>query len=262
MPATTTADRFEEDGYLVCKDLFTPTDLIPILSILTKFHAAWTVDNSAFYNQKAVNSAYITSTHYLNKTERLTLFNFITQNAVMNPLVPIIPTGPAFVGTQLFFNPVNQNQNNYWHRDMQYNGEPIEQQKENLKTQSPLHVRIALRDEPGIEVIPGTHKRWDTAEEFNVRMELNGHKNHDSLKDSHPIALQAGDMVIFSANIIHRGLYGMDRFAFDLLFTDQNPALLKFADLNCLPDMHMLKNIQNPEPYERTLRILGNSGHQ
>lgn len=251
-----TSNTYDATGYLLVKNLFSPDELEPIHSILQTFHSSWLKDNKCFYDTKAVNSAYITRPTYLSAEERTTLFQFITDDKILMSLEDILPEGPAFWGTQLFFDPGNPKLKNYWHRDMQYNNASIEKQKAELLERIPLHLRIALRDEPGVELIPGTHKRWDTPLEYAVRMEENGHTNHDALPDSAAIPLKAGDMLIFSANIIHRGLYGMDRFAFDLMFTDQNPETLKYADASVLPDEQMLTDIKNRAPFDRTRQAL------
>ncbi len=44
-----------------------------------------------------------------------------------------------------------------------------------------LHLRVPLFDELGMELVPGTHKRWDSDEEFDVRQEKNGRVSSESL---------------------------------------------------------------------------------
>ena len=36
--------------------------------------------------------------------------------------------------------------------------------------------------------------------------------------------------------MLHRGIYGQQRKALDVLFCDPVPELLRFADISCLPD--------------------------
>ena len=61
----------------------------------------------------------------------------------------------AFMNTQLFFNPVNPQQKDFWHRDCQYDYDLEDQMKVILETQV-LHLRVPLFDELGMEIIPGT----------------------------------------------------------------------------------------------------------
>ena len=250
---------YSQHGYTLQKNIFTDEELIPIRQILHMFHMQWLEENQEFYKSHAINSAYITETGKLSSEYRLQLFNFITNKKIINTISDTVASGLVFVGTQLFFDPYNQNQKNYWHRDIQYNNLSIQQQKAALCEQNAIHIRIPLKDENGIELIPGTHKRWDNNEEYSVRLEANGMANDHDLQGGQKIPLQVGDMLIFSANMIHRGLYGKDRFAFDILFSDPNPDILKHLPDNCLPTPRELEGIGNPEIYQQAISVKHNS---
>ena len=172
----------------------------------------------------------------------------------MDVVDAVIPKNPAFMNTQLFFNPVNPQQKDFWHRDCQYDYDIEDQMKVILETQV-LHLRVPLFDEPGMEIIPGTHKRWDNEEEYNVRQEVNGKVSHDSLSGGKKIALSAGDLLVFSADMIHRGLYGLDRLALDILIFDSASDYVDYVDDDCLPTQIMLKNIVDPRLFINTLQL-------
>ena len=131
----------------------------------------------------------------------------------------VITANPAFMNTQLFFDPFDRQQKDFWHRDCQYDFD-IEEQKEVVLGTQVLHLRVPLFDELGMEVVPGSHKRWDNEEEYNVRQEENGKSSNDDISTGKKIKLAAGDLLFFSADMIHRGLYGLDRLAFDILVFD------------------------------------------
>jgi hypothetical protein len=116
-----------------------------------------------------------------------------------------------------------------------------------------------LSDEPGIELIPGTHRRWDKDDELEVRLERNGRKNYENLSTGKTVELAAGDLLIFSANMIHRGIYGMDRMSLDILFCDPVSELVKFVDSNCLPDSDILERLENADAFKRVIEIITNS---
>ena len=153
------------------------------------------------------------------------------------------------MNTQLFFNPKNIEQENYWHRDIQFNDMSVEEQKRKLMNVNVIHFRVPLMSEPGLEVVPGTHRRWDTDLEFNVRTEIKGRRCSDDLPSGQKISLEMGDLLVFSANMIHRGLYGLDRLSFDILFCDASLELAQFCEVACLPNNCLLANIANPEVY-------------
>ena len=247
---------FAKHGFIVVRDLFTDDELVAIHTILLKFHQSWLQDNAAFYQEKAINSAYITGTQYLRDKDRQILFEFVGSASIAKVLAKTLPASPAFVGSQLFFDPANLEQQNYWHRDIQYNDWTIEEQKQRLTNTNALHFRVPLANERGIELVPGSHRRWDTADQYDVRMAQNGRAPHHPIEGAEVIALDRGDLLVFSGNMIHRGLYGGDRFAFDILFGDAIPEIIDFVAADCLPSTALLANVQNPSCFTTTLAML------
>jgi ectoine hydroxylase-related dioxygenase (phytanoyl-CoA dioxygenase family) len=238
-------EDYNSQGYLLCKNFFSQPEIKVLEEVLLKFHEVWKLENAVFFKTKAINSAYLTGTKILPEEDRMKLFRFICQDEVHQLALKLIPAGPAFMNTQLFFNPTTIDQKNYWHRDIQYNGMSIEQQQEAIQRVNVIHFRIPVREEPGLELVPGSHAAWDTDEECDVRLERSGHLCSETLSAGVTVPLNAGDLLVFSANMIHRGLYGGDRLSFDILFCDQDPELLAFADADCLPDDNQLDEIPN-----------------
>lgn len=250
-------DDYEENGYLVIRSFLGESELHGLLEVITRFHQSWRQEHAQFYAEKAINSAYLTGKKYLKDTDRESLFKFIGSVRLMEVVTAVMGDRPAFMNSQLFFDPVNQLQSNYWHRDPQYHLS-VEEQKAALRGPNVVHFRIPLLDEPGLELIPGTHRRWDSDEELSVRLEQDGRNNHDSLSSGVRVRLNAGDLLIFSANMIHRGLYGMDRLSLDILFCDPLPELMKFVDDSCLPDAEIVGKLENATAFENTIAIKKN----
>ena len=248
-------NTYSENGYLLVRNFLNNEEVAELRTILTEFHRLWQKDNTTYYQQQAVNSAYLTNRDYLNDRQRQVLFNFIGSDKVMSIVTKLIPQQPCFLNTQLFFNPVNVQQKNYWHRDPQYHLS-IEQQKAAIASFDVIHFRLPVLDEPGIELIPGTHKRWDSPEELNVRLEQEGGKNYQPLSQAKTIKLSAGDLLIFSANMIHRGLYGMDRLAFDMLFCPPEPSVIKFVSEDCLPSESTLALLEDSSAFTNTIALM------
>ncbi len=249
-------EEYQKNGYLLRHDFFSEADLVRIEPILQLFHEQWMGKNREHYQSQAINSAYITRRHATPDDARQTLFDFISCNKMIEIANSLISGEPAFMNTQLFFNPENPDQKNYWHRDIQYVPYSIDRQKERLASSTVLHFRAAMVDEPGIELVPGTHKRWDTAQEFETRTGANNRMPHDALPDGKAIPLKRGDLLVFSANMIHRGLYGGDRFAFDIIFSDADPELLQFVEEDCLPDTQEMQTLEHPEIFAATWAAL------
>jgi len=245
---------YRESGYLLIRDFLSDDEILTLHNVVAEFHRLWQKDNATYYAQSAVNSAYLTNREYLNDRQRQMLFDFIGSEKVMSIVNELIPKQPCFLNTQLFFNPVNPKQSNYWHRDPQYHL-TIEQQKSAISSSEVIHFRLPLLDELGIELVPGTHKRWDSTEELNVRLEQEGHKNNQPLSEGKVIKLDAGDLLIFSANMIHRGLYGLDRLAFDILFCQPDPSVIQFVSNDSLPSAEALTSLENSDAFDNTIKL-------
>ncbi len=244
-------EDYQETGYLLRRSFFQEQELRAIEPILRAFHDSWMADNRPHYENGAINSAYITHKDRLDAKARQTLFTFIAQDGLTDIANNLIPC-PAFMNTQLFFDPFDADQKNYWHRDIQYTPHSLDEQAKMLTAANVLHLRVPLVDEPGIELVPGTHHRWDTPQELETRMTEKGRAPHHDLPGSKSIPLKRGDLLVFSANMIHRGLYGGNRFAFDIIYCDADPELLRYVEPDCLPDDTEIKRLSNASLYQAT----------
>jgi len=242
------SENFVKNGYVLAKGLFSSEELAEVTRVVQIFHDKWLNDNQAFYQERAINSAYLTAPKYLSDPQRMVLFKLLSSTKILNILQQAIAHSPAFMNTQLFFNPYNAQQANYWHRDPQYHMD-LSQQQAALQGPEVVHIRIPLTDEPGIELVPGSHTRWDSQEELDIRMQQNQQASSQALSTGLEIPLQKGDVLLFSANMIHRGLYGLDRFALDLLYCESEPELLKFIQPDCLPNLQQLTQLENPSVF-------------
>lgn len=238
--------HYNEYGFIKIDKFLNKDELSNLREVANAFHKSWTLSNCEFYNTKAVNSAYLTGQRHLDHNSRQSLFKFIGSATFSDLAQQIFGKTPAFMNTQLFFNPVRKSQKNYWHRDTQYHLSEVEQQKA-LTGPKVIHFRLALKDELGIELIPRSHIQWDTAQELNVRLEQNKRRNYEDLASGESIPLMAGDLLVFSANLIHRGLYGMDRRALDILLCDPVPELLSLIEASCLPNETDLSKLDCPD---------------
>jgi ectoine hydroxylase-related dioxygenase (phytanoyl-CoA dioxygenase family) len=245
---------YDYQGYFVIRNYFNASEISSLREVVLKFHELWKEDNKKFYQEEAFNSSLITGSQYLASDDRVKLFNFISSKKIMNIVDSVIPANPAFMNTQLFFNPVNPEQKDFWHRDCQYDHD-VEIQKKVIHDTQVLHLRVPLFDELGMELVPGTHKRWDSEEEFNVRQEEKGRVSSENLSTGKQINLAAGDLLVFSADMIHRGLYGLDRLALDILVFDSAADFVDYVDDDCLPDISLLDKIDDTRLFMNTINL-------
>ncbi|UYW01906.1 phytanoyl-CoA dioxygenase family protein [Flavobacterium agricola] len=236
---------YKEQGYVLYPNFFEKEELTHLHKICEAFHSQWLVNNNQAYTNGALNSNGLTASTYLTTTDQLFLIQFISQPKLEKIVSQLFPEKAIFLNTQLFFDPFDANQKNYWHRDMQYTGLTIEEQQACLTTQNVIHFRIPLKPELGLELIPGTHKAWDTDEVFETRMGKNGRLSSDALNNSVSLKPDVGDLLVFSANMVHRGLYGNDRFAFDIIFCDDSVAFKAFINPMHQPTKALLLQLTN-----------------
>ncbi len=255
------AQHYQQQGYVVLRDYFNEAQLRPLHQTIERLHDTWLKDNLHAYENGLINSAYLTRRHEKPSSlpekgrkaeeDRDKLFQWIASESIVRHLRELFPSQFAFMNSQLFFDPCDKTQKNYWHRDPQYHL-TLEEQKQAIESQNVIHCRIPFVDERGIEVIPGSQKNWDNDEELNVRLGINGRNNCDDLPAGASISLKRGDLLFFSANMIHRGLYGNNRLALDLLYCDRVPDLLAYVDPECLPTKETLAQLDNPQLFVTT----------
>jgi hypothetical protein len=112
---------------------------------------------------------------------------------------------PHLKNTDYYHEPTKRDWDGDWHRDSQFGQPDPELERRRILTTTSVHVRVALEDDDRLEIVPGSHRRWDTPEELQLRK---GSKRASSaMPGATRIALKAGDACVFHAWSIHRGTY-------------------------------------------------------
>ena len=92
-----------------------------------------------------------------------------------------------------------------WHRDSQFTEqEPLRERSLVLGTTA-LHFRVALEHDDRLEIVEGSHRRWDTDEELRIRK--GAQRTSAAMPHATRVALRAGDACVFHAWSIHRATY-------------------------------------------------------
>lgn len=247
-------DHYDEYGYVILRNLFSHFDISSIDNHVDRIYKQWLGKNKAdVFNNKLVNMHSLTSSEYFQALpeQRVSFFTVLSDLKLTQALEEIFGADIYFHNTQLFFNPLNKTRLPYWHRDMQYSPIDDAMQSDEQHNMLSLHVRIVLEQEQGLELVTGSHKRWDTELERNVRFELNGHKNHEPLPNSTLTNLVPGDVLIFNAQMIHRGNYELNatRKALDLCVGKYHPLTSAFLDDRVLPTDKEIQSIDNNQWY-------------
>lgn len=254
-------NTFTDQGYVTLKGFLDDAHIEKLLPTIDRIHAQWLHENHAEYVEHLlVNMHSLTSRRYFDGDAegRIDFFEHIAPRKLTSLLDDMFGDGIYFHNTQLFFNPFENRRLPYWHRDMQYSPIDDATQANEQRNMTSLHVRIPLVKEAGVELIPGTHKRWDTELERDVRLEKNGHKNSEDLPGAVLIELDVGDLLIFDAQMIHRGNYRLNktRKALDLCVGKAHRFTSPYLDESILPDEQEIDRIANNLWYKRARQVL------
>ncbi len=254
--------EYKENGFIILRDFLSSKELLRLNELVDGVHAQWLEANRIqFEQQGAINMHSLTQAGYFTEqpSDRCRLFKTISPAKLVELLDEVFESDIHFHNTQLFFNPYNPDQSPYWHRDLQFSAIPEETQRSALQDLLSLHVRIPLVKEVGLEVIPGTHKRWDTELEHQVRLELEGHLHSEALPGSVALDLEPGDVLIFNAQMIHRGKYSNNhtRKALDLCVGRPHALLEGSLDPANLPTTAELDELATDQWYRRAWKLIG-----
>ena len=254
--------KFHRDGYFILKQFLSSNDIAYFSEAVDRIYRQWLQENRSDDIGHRVNIFSLTNEKYFqNKSEeRIRFFERILPEKLTKTIESVFGEDIYFNNTQLLFNPTSDTKQPYWHRDMQYSLIDDDTQAREQARIIRLHARIPLIKEKGIELIPGTHKRWDTEIEKNVRFERNGYSNSDNLPGAVLIGLQPGDILIFSAQMLHRGHYRSNkkRKTFDLCLCKSHPLTGNYLDAGNLPGAHEIDKIRNNTWYKRAREIAAN----
>lgn len=256
--------HFQEYGFVAVRQLLDGACVAALETSVDAILRQWLDAHRNDYAERGlVNMHSLTHARYHAGSEaRIRFFELIADARMTALLDAMFGEGLYFHNTQLFFNPGNADQPPYWHRDLQYG--PIadaEQAAEQGRILN-LHVRMPLVAETGLAIVPGTHRRWDTALEAAVRFEREGHWQSDDLPGMQLISLEPGDVLIFDAQMIHRGHYrpNAQRKAFDICTGRAHRFTLPYLDRAVLPAGAELARIANNAWYRRACELTGASG--
>lgn len=126
--------------------------------------------------------------------------------------------------TSLFFNPSGMHLDGNWHRDAQFMTKSDDEEKQMVLNAGDggngMQLQIALLPSEDIEVVPASHLRWDTPEEYAIRKADNfAHNRSNDMPGAMRVKQNAGDAVLFNAMCIHRGRYHSDKPRRTLMLT-------------------------------------------
>lgn len=214
--------EWDERGFFVVPQLFDASVVEKMREICDDIRQQWLAESprpeeAANYT----NMAYLTEARYFKKhpEHRTTLLEATAHEQTLDIFKRVFAVEPLFHNTQYFFEPACETRAGDWHRDQQFIS-PDPAAEKAMLSHVGVHVHIAFVPDDNLEIVPGTHARWDTPEEYEIRKNLNGRKRNEDVRGATRISLDAGDACFFSAWSLHRGHYiaGKLRRTFDVIY--------------------------------------------
>jgi hypothetical protein len=158
------------------------------------------------------------------------LLDIIADPKVLDCVREVFQDDVLFRCTSLFINPLEKSSDGHWHRDSQFvtpnetaDREMVERKARKVvqtRRLADIQMQIALVPTEDSEYVPGSHLRWDTPDEYQIR-KADGEKHNRS--NQMPGAARThqdpGDAAAFNAFGLHRGRYHADKFRRTLMLT-------------------------------------------
>lgn len=171
------------------------------------------------YGQDGPNIASLTDPKYFSDdtSPLLCLLEFIASEEVLGTLRNLDAREPLFHNTQYFHEQVSVDWDGSWHRDTQFDTPDPAEERKRMRGHAGLHFRVAFEFDDRLQYVPGSHSRWDTADEFAIRKGPN--PTSADMPNGVRIVLNPGDACVFHAWGIHRGTYRRrPRRTFDVIY--------------------------------------------
>ena len=235
-----------QDGYLIVRNLFDAPRVAALLAVSESCMHQWKECSPETGEPGTADPDNARSMRHLNHPGYFPAGaddpGFVTlMEAVADPKVLRLATmcmpdevcgGPLFRSTTLFFNPegdpATNNREGDWHSDAQFVIPDEADEKQFLEEEAAsgigqysagIQMQVALVANEDVQLVPGSHLRWDTPEEYTVRC-ADGRKHSKSeMPNSLRCVLQPGDCAMFNSWGFHRGRYHVDRPRRTLMFT-------------------------------------------
>ncbi len=152
------------------------------------------------------------------------LLRLVVEPRLLDLARTILGEEPMFRCTSYFFNPIGQNLDGEWHRDSQYMTPDEASERAMLleggDSGSGVQLQVALVPSDDVEIVPGSHLRYDTPEEYAIRRADGGKSNRsNTMPGALRLALSAGDAAAFNSLGLHRGRYYADRLRRTVMIT-------------------------------------------
>lgn len=218
------------EGYVIVRAMFDPARTTELRTICDRILAQWRVANPETGQPgggpEATVMRHLNHVGYFadQPAELTPLLEAVADAQVLATMRAVFREEPLFRCTSYFFNPLGASKDGNWHRDSQFTT-PDDAAEQAVLTKAAesgnsVQMQIALVPSDDIEVVPGSHLRWDTPAEYAIRKGNGGANNRaNTMPGALRVELAPGDALLFNPMGLHRGRYHADRPRRTLMLT-------------------------------------------
>ncbi len=214
--AMSLSEQWKVNGYSFQEELFQPHEMTKMLRISENVWQQWleaSAENGQAGNPNAHCMRHLNHPGYFknNDADFITLMNFIADERILQFAEEILEAPPVFRTSTFWFEPEEGIVDGNWHRDIQFQ-EPDEQVQKDYIAQhhktTGIQIQIALIETEDNEYVPGSHLRWDTPEEYHIRLaDEQQHNKSNDMPGALRVHQNPGDALAFDPAGLHRGRY-------------------------------------------------------
>lgn len=239
------AGHWQQHGYIIVRELLPANRAAELAQIAELILQQWYVRSPE--TGEAGGGPDATVMRHLNhpdyfaqagRSDLVQLLDTVADEAVLQVCGRILAASALFRCTSLFMNPQHVSQDGNWHRDSQFHHPDEDEEKQAIAAGGDLgrsvQLQVALVPSSDVEVVPGSHLRWDSPAEYAIRRaedKINSRANN--MPDAVRVELEPGDAVAFNPLALHRGRYHADKRRRTLMLTytsAQHPRFDYFSD--------------------------------
>jgi ectoine hydroxylase-related dioxygenase (phytanoyl-CoA dioxygenase family) len=230
--------RWREHGYVVIPRLFSPERVGRLRPICERILAQWRARDPQSGQAAATHATVMRHLNHPayfrdHPADFPPLMDAIADPAVLAIARSLFQDEPVFRCTSLWMNPATDGRDGNWHRDSQFTVASEEEERVTLSQQGAraqsAQIQIALAPSDDVEIVPGSHLRWDTDGEYAIRRADNQKNSQSNLMPGAVrMALRPGDGLMFNSYALHRGRYHRDRLRRTFMLTYSSPGSMRY----------------------------------
>ena len=225
-PLTTLRQQWTTEGYILVRNLFTQAEVGPLREICEEVLQQCYRNDPPHPGDGDVVMRHLNRPDYHSEhPETLAaLLETAADPRILNIARAILGQEPEHRCFSLFMNPREIGRDGNWHRDTQFRpdyDEAVERERIlGTPQESGIQLQLPLVPSDDAEYVPRSHLRWDTAQEYAIRLQdKQAHNQSNDMPGAIRADLQPGDVVAFNPKGLHRGRYHCEKLRRTLMLT-------------------------------------------